>query len=140
LFGVLALQMDFLGRDAHIDAMHAWVLDKTKSLGAILVEQQVLRPEQREVLDKLVAMHLACHDNDPEKSLSALSMPAPLRDELRSLADADVQASLARLPTPSRPAEPEPLPTTVADVFSYVTAVVRAHFADQPSPSLLPQA
>jgi hypothetical protein len=32
LFGVLALQMDFLGRDAHIDAMHAWVLDKTKSL------------------------------------------------------------------------------------------------------------
>src|SRR5262249_49755447 len=30
LFGILALQMDFIGRDALIAAMHAWVLDKAK--------------------------------------------------------------------------------------------------------------
>ena len=32
LFGILALQMDFIGRDALIAAMNAWVLDKAKSL------------------------------------------------------------------------------------------------------------
>ena len=33
LFGILALQMDFVGRDALIAAMNAWVLDKAKPLG-----------------------------------------------------------------------------------------------------------
>ena len=32
LFGILALQMDFIGRDALIAAMNAWILDKAKSL------------------------------------------------------------------------------------------------------------
>ena len=36
LFGILALQMDFVTRDALIAAMHAWVLDKDKPLGRIL--------------------------------------------------------------------------------------------------------
>jgi hypothetical protein len=72
LFGILALQMDFIGRDALIAAMHAWVLDKSRPLGQVLVEQQALRPEQRQVLDHLFPRHLACHDNDPEKSLAAV--------------------------------------------------------------------
>ena len=114
LFGILALQMDFLGRDALIAAMHAWVLDKTKPLVAILVEQQALHPDERDVLDALVHKHLDHHRGDIEKSLAAVSMPTPLRDELRSLADADVQASLSCLPTPSGPAEPGPLPATAA--------------------------
>jgi hypothetical protein len=33
LFGILALQMDFISRDALIVAMHDWVLDKAKSFG-----------------------------------------------------------------------------------------------------------
>ena len=39
LFGILALQMDFITRDALVAAMNAWVLEKSKPLGAILVEQ-----------------------------------------------------------------------------------------------------
>jgi hypothetical protein len=35
LFGILALQMDFVSRDALIAAMNAWVLDKGKALGQI---------------------------------------------------------------------------------------------------------
>jgi len=30
LFGILALQMDFISREQLISAMHAWVLDKGK--------------------------------------------------------------------------------------------------------------
>src|SRR5262249_2154170 len=35
LFGILALQMDFISRDALIEAMHAWVLEKAKPLGPV---------------------------------------------------------------------------------------------------------
>jgi hypothetical protein len=45
LFGILALQMDFISRDALVAAMHAWVLDKGKPLGRILEEQRALTPE-----------------------------------------------------------------------------------------------
>jgi DNA-binding beta-propeller fold protein YncE/tRNA A-37 threonylcarbamoyl transferase component Bud32 len=99
LFGILALQMDFIQRDALIAAMHAWVLDKARPLGLILVDQQALRPEQHELLDKLVAMHLECHQADPEKSLAAVSMPPPLRAALCSLAYGDLEASLANVPS-----------------------------------------
>src|SRR6516225_3338335 len=104
LFGILALQMDFISRDALIAAMNAWVLDKAKSLGEILVNQQALRPDQHAALDVLVGMHLECHEDDAEKSLAAISVPALLHRELRSLGDNDVDASLARVPTPPRDA------------------------------------
>ena len=35
LFGILALQMDFISRDALIAGLHAWVLNKAKSLGTM---------------------------------------------------------------------------------------------------------
>jgi serine/threonine protein kinase len=99
LFGILALQMEFIQRDALIAAMNAWLLDKARPLGQVLVEQQALRPEQRQVLDQLVAMHLECHDNDPEKSLAAVAVPTPLRKELHRVADGDLHASLAAVPS-----------------------------------------
>ncbi len=39
LFGILALQLDFISRDALVAAMNAWVLDKAKTLGQILRAQ-----------------------------------------------------------------------------------------------------
>ena len=39
LFGIVALQMDLITRDQLVAAMNCWVLDKHKSLGAILVAQ-----------------------------------------------------------------------------------------------------
>ena len=116
LFGVLALQMDFLGRDALIAALHAWVLDKARPLGDILVAQQVLNPDERDLLDALVQKHLDRHRGDVEKSLAAAAVPTPLRDPLFNLADPDVQASFAHLPTPSGQDEPGSLPVTVDEV------------------------
>jgi serine/threonine protein kinase/Flp pilus assembly protein TadD len=116
LFGVLALQMDFLSREALIFAMNVWIQHKTKPLGDILVEQRALRPDERDAIEVLVQKHLDRHISDVEMSLAAVAVPALLREELRSLADADVQASLARLRTPSRQPEPGPLPITVEEV------------------------
>jgi serine/threonine-protein kinase len=120
-FGVLALQMDFVSRDGLVAAMHAWVLDKHKPLGQILLERQALTAERHALLDALVREHLKLHDGDPQKSLAAVSSVGPARQQLEQIADADLHASLAHLPaTPAtdgdthptrRPPGPATLPT-----------------------------
>lgn len=95
LFGVLALQLDFIRRDDLVRGMNAWVLKKHLPLGHIMEEQKLLTTERRALLDGLVNEHIKQHDNDPEKSLAAV---APETDGLREITDAEVQDSLARLP------------------------------------------
>jgi serine/threonine-protein kinase len=97
LLGILALQMDFIRRDALIKAMNAWVLEKNKSLGLILLEQKALTADTHALLEALVQKHLALHDNDAEKSLAAVSSVGSLRKDLENIADADVQASLGHV-------------------------------------------
>jgi len=77
LFGILALQMDFVKRDALLAAMQAWVFNKTTSLGQILREQNVIGAEEEELLEALVRKHLQRHNNDPEKSLAESPRPYP---------------------------------------------------------------
>src|SRR5260370_40573111 len=87
LFGILALQMDFISRDALIAAMSAWVLDKAKPLGQILVEQGALRGDAHTLLEALVQKHLELHDNDPSKSLASVSSIDSVRQRLQEIAD-----------------------------------------------------
>lgn len=70
LFGILALQMDFIQRDHLIAAMQAWVLAKQKPLGQILCEQNALALDDYALLEALVSKHLALHDNNPQRSLA----------------------------------------------------------------------
>ena len=102
LFGILALQLDFISRDALIQAMHAWVLHKTQALGAILHEQGALTSDRLALLEALVSEHLKRHGQDAEQSLAAVSSIKSVRQELAQIADADLQASLAHV---SRAAE-----------------------------------
>jgi serine/threonine protein kinase len=94
LFGILALQMDFITRDALIAAMHAWVLDKDKSLGQILAEQEHLNPQHLALLEPLVQAHIQAHQNDPQQSLAALSSVSSVRDELAAISDDQLHESL----------------------------------------------
>lgn len=82
LFGILAVQMDFVSRDALIEAMSAWVVDKSRRLDELLVEKGAMKPEYRQLLEPLVAAHIHRHDCDAQRSLAALSSVAPLHDEL----------------------------------------------------------
>jgi serine/threonine protein kinase len=97
LFGILALQMDFISREALVKAMNAWVLEKAKSLGQILVEQKALPSGRHALLEALVQEHLKQHGNDPEQSLAAVSSVGSVRDELKQIADPDLHASLAHV-------------------------------------------
>jgi eukaryotic-like serine/threonine-protein kinase len=105
LFGIIALQMDFITRDALIAAMHAWVLEKAKSLGDILAEQGVLALDERQLLEALVRKHLERHGEDAGRSLSALSPVGWIRLDLEPIADLDLAQSLTRVAEPVTPTE-----------------------------------
>ncbi len=117
LFGILAVQMDFIGRDELVAAMHAWVLDKGKPLGQILQEQAALSGPHRDALEALVRAHLERHGNDTQRSLASVSSVEDVRREVGRITDPDVQASLAQVPAtradagltgPYEPAGPPP--------------------------------
>ena len=97
LFGILALQMNFITRDVLIAAMNDWVLDKARPLGQILADQRQLSPNQLRGLDELIALHLAAHDGDPSRSLQAVASVASVASMLAPLTDPDIQGSVLTL-------------------------------------------
>src|SRR3954452_14133007 len=87
LFGMLALQLDFITRDQLIDAMHAWVLAKDKPLAQILTERGSLAASRRALLEALVHEHLAQHHDDRQQSLVSLSATGGCRQALVQFKD-----------------------------------------------------
>ena len=83
LFGILAMQVDFITRENLIAATSAWVRDKSRALDQILVEQGALTEDAQAMLAPLVEKHLEMHDNDVEKSLA--SAPAANSDLVHTL-------------------------------------------------------
>ncbi len=96
MFGILALQMDFITRDGLVAAMNAWVMNKQTGLGELLVERKLMDSDRRSLLNALVEEHVKLHGS-VEQSLAALSAADTVVEELRSIADVDVQASLTGL-------------------------------------------
>src|SRR4051794_32367686 len=92
LFGILALQLDFITRDALIAAMSAWVLDKSRPLGEILRAAGAIDPMDLAALEPMVARQVARHGGDAAKSLAALSSTGGGAAALRSIPDSEVQA------------------------------------------------
>jgi serine/threonine-protein kinase len=102
IFGLLALQMDFVSREQLLDAMKEWMFAKKQPLGEILCRRGALDEDERADLERLVERHVKRHGGDPQASLNALHLQPVLRRQLDRLDDADVQASLAALaPTPA---------------------------------------
>jgi serine/threonine-protein kinase len=95
LFGILALQVNFIGRDTLIAAVHAWVGDKGRPLAQVLIEQGHLTAGQCTALDLLLVQYLQAHGDDAEQSLRALPTVREMGDLLAPVADADVQSTLA---------------------------------------------
>jgi eukaryotic-like serine/threonine-protein kinase len=124
LFGILALQMDFITREQLVTAMQAWVFDKAKPLGQILIELMVLDADTNALLEALVKKHLAQHGNDPQKSLGAVTSIMSVQDELKKVVDPDVQASLGHVGV-SRQEPADPYATRVTEVSAAGPASVR---------------
>jgi len=121
LFGLLALQMDFIERDALVAAMHTRVLEKNKPLGEILVQQGALRTDAHALLESLVKKHLEVHGDDAEKSLAAVSSVGSVREELQHIADPQLQASLTHISVARRDDEADPFGTRTETVGALIS-------------------
>jgi hypothetical protein len=97
LFGIVALQLNFITRDALIAGMNAWVLAKHRALGRILVEQGALAHSRHELLERLVDEHLTVSDGETELTLAAANGLAAVPGELSALPGPDVEPTLSRV-------------------------------------------
>jgi serine/threonine protein kinase len=100
LFGALAAGMGLVSRDALVRAMHAWVLDKSRSLGQILTEQGALSGDLSRLLEALTEEHLGLHDDDPARSLRAIASAASTWEDVGRITDPELRASLTRVGAP----------------------------------------
>ena len=121
LFGILALQMDFLTRDQLVAGMQAWVLDKQTPLAEHLVRLGSLTEARRQLLQPLVNEHIVQHGNDPQQSLATLSSADRLRRELDEIRDDEVQQSLVSLGQARPIAEPADPHATIDETLSLGT-------------------
>ncbi len=95
LFGLLALQNNFIDRDALVAAFNSWLAHRSRRLGEILAESGALSASRRAILDELVEEHLQLHGNAPEQSLAALGSIGAAGIALSQVADPEVRACLA---------------------------------------------
>ncbi len=99
LFGLLALQNNFIDRDTLVAAFAAWVTDKPRDLGRILLERGAVDADTHALLEALARKHLQVHRGDLEESLAALSSLGSVRADLEGVADPELQTCLTRVPT-----------------------------------------
>ncbi len=97
LFGLLALQNEFIEKRQLVAAFGVWMADHSKPLDEILVQQQALKEDDRALLSSLVDRHITARGGDVVASLRSLSSVGSVREELEQLADRDVAASIANL-------------------------------------------
>ncbi len=101
IFGIeRGIHLDFISQDQLIAAMQEWLLDKTRTLGDILLKQGVLSEARKSMLSMLVEEHLQQHGNDPVKSLNTFGNLAPSREELQSMGDPDIDRAASLMPGP----------------------------------------
>ena len=91
LYGIIALQMNFVSRDVLVKAMHDWVLTKTTPIEEFFYNDNAIGADTKLLLTALVDKHLDHHAGDAKASLGTLSSTAGIRDELSRLRDPDLK-------------------------------------------------
>jgi hypothetical protein len=144
LFGILAVQLNFVGRDDLIAAMHAWVPERSKPLGRIPVDQRAHSPARHDLLEQLVDEHLAAHGGAAEKSLTATDGIGAIRDELERVADPEIRATPDRVPAAATSTRHDPDATLTYSqrppVFDPRFSILRPHARLRPLACRLPRA
>ena len=100
LFGLLALQNGLIDQGQLVAAFQAWTLAKSGNLADYLEAHGDLEPEDRAVIEALVARHLNRHGGNLQKSLAAVRAGKSTRESLASIGDPDIEATLGYVPSP----------------------------------------
>jgi serine/threonine protein kinase len=99
LFGILALQLDFISQQQLVEGMQAWMLNKGTSLGEVFHAKGLVTTQRKGLLDNLVAEHVKQHNNDPERSLAAVGLANSVKEQLDALGDPEISLAAAHLRT-----------------------------------------
>ncbi len=95
LFGILALQMNFVTRDDLLKAMTAWLTRKRDSLATVMVEQGSLSVANEHLVIQVVDAQLALKNSDIRESLTSSIRMTDLAAALNALDDEEIKDSLA---------------------------------------------
>ena len=102
LFGILALQNNFIDRDGLLAAFNAWAADKARPLGRILVEQGALDASRHALLEALVPSTSSSTATTPSGA-----WPRSARSAGAHATGAIADPDLAVQPRPRRRARPD---------------------------------
>ena len=115
LFGILALQFNFITQENLVSATHEWVGNKSKSLDEILLERKMLGSAECDLLRSLLEKQAQLHDGDLCNTLEAISSISSVREELEAIGDGDVNATLSFIASAPRQPGPRPGDSTLRE-------------------------
>jgi serine/threonine protein kinase len=94
LYGILALRLDFITRDALDTAMKDCASEKDKSVGKALQSQGALSEDDDELIEALVSRLLERHDHNVRRSLAAVTTAGATPHGLEMVGDDDQTETL----------------------------------------------
>src|SRR5215471_1057214 len=98
LFGVLALQAGLIDTRQFVEACTLWTTRKDISLAELLTERGWIRADDQAHVDYLLQRKLEKHGGEVRTGLAAIG--DDVKRSLAALGDADIERSLADLPSP----------------------------------------
>ena len=105
LLGILAIQVRFVSREDLIAGMNAWLRERDKPLGELLVARGAMKPEHRDLVEKLVDEDLKLYGDDALRSLASADSPSSIEESIAArVDDPDIQERLVAV-RQIRPAE-----------------------------------
>ncbi len=130
LFGVLAVQLDFVSRDDLIAATSRWVLHKEQPLSSVFVEMEMIDAQESKLIEGVVQKHLDRNNDDPRQSLQSIEAFEAVRSTLGNLDDAEIRATIEHSTLGLPPHDPYstqgPSPTESAELHGRYT-ILRLH-------------
>jgi eukaryotic-like serine/threonine-protein kinase len=96
LFGVLALQLEFIDAQQFAEACGVWATRKETGLGDVLLERGWIDAEAKRQVEELLDRKLRKHRGDARTALGTVA-DANLRNVLHNLKDRDVDETLSLL-------------------------------------------
>ncbi|MBI2920754.1 MAG: SUMF1/EgtB/PvdO family nonheme iron enzyme [Planctomycetes bacterium] len=96
LFGLLALQMNFVSKEQLLECAAVWMNDRSRDLGKLFLERGFLKDFQRAAVRAMVEAQLRSNGGDAERSLAGLASPKAVLESLLGLnPPPDVERSIA---------------------------------------------
>ncbi len=93
LFGVLAVQLDFVSRDDLVAATNQWKQNKDQPLSKVFISQGKLNDEESKLIESVVQKHLERNGKDARKSLESIEAFQAIRTTLGELPDTENRKS-----------------------------------------------